>query len=159
MDRIDRRATLAMLGAAAVAASCPGAALAATAGPFMMWRDPGCGCCLDWARRIEAAFGRRLAVVEAPDMVAIKRARGVPEALRSCHTALIASLVIEGHVPPADIKRLIASRDASIRGLAVPGMPVGSPGMDVGHELRVPYHVYAFGPGHRPSIFASHNQG
>jgi len=154
MDRIDRRFALTMLGGTAAAALLPGAALAAAAGPFTMWRDPGCGCCLDWAKRVEAAFGRRLAVVEARDMAAIKRARGVPEALRSCHTALINGFTIEGHVPLADIKRLLAAAPAGIRGLAVPGMPMGAPGMEHGNH-REPYKVFAFGPSGR-SVFASH---
>jgi hypothetical protein len=120
-----------------------------------MWRDPGCGCCLEWAKRMEAAFGRRLPVVDAADMAAIKRARGVPAGLRSCHTALIRGYAIEGHVPPVDVRRLIATRPAGIAGLAVPGMPLGAPGMEHGAH-RDAYKVFAFGAGRRPTVFASH---
>ena len=152
MKTIDRRHALAMLGAAASAPLFPVRLLAADS--FVMWRDPGCGCCLDWAKRMEAAFGRRLAIVGAPDMAAIKRVRGVPADLRSCHTALIHGYTIEGHVPPADIKRLIAARPRGVTGLAVPGMPMGAPGMEHG-DHRDAYKVVAFGPAGR-SVFATH---
>lgn len=155
MADCDRRTILAMLGGAAALPILQGRAAAATNGPdFVMWRDPGCGCCLEWAKRMQAAFGKPLRVVATQDMAAIKSARGVPVPLRSCHTALVAGYSIEGHVPPEDIKRLIASRDRAIRGLAVPGMPMGSPGMEHG-DHREPFKVFAFGPGGQ-RIFASH---
>jgi hypothetical protein len=150
----DRRTLLAMLGGAAALPLLQSGAAAATANDFVMWHDPGCGCCLEWAKRMQAAFGRPLRIVPAPNMAAIKSARGVPAELRSCHTALVAGYAIEGHVPPADIKRLIASRDRAVRGLAVPGMPMGAPGMEHdGHGE--PYRVFAFGPGGQ-RVFASH---
>lgn len=156
MDICDRRRMLILLGGAAtgLVLSGPATAVAPTAGAFAMWRDPGCGCCLQWARKVETTFGRRLSIVEARDMAAIKRARGVPEDLRSCHTALIHGYTIEGHVPPADIRRLIASADRGVRGLAVPGMPMGSPGMEHG-DHREAYEVIAFGPGGR-RVFTRH---
>src|SRR5215210_7557066 len=102
MRDYDRRRVLVLLGGAV---SLPllsgGASAAAAADRFVMWRDPGCGCCLEWARRIEATFGRPLRIVPAPDMATIKAARGVPAELRSCHTAMIEGYAIEGHVPPA----------------------------------------------------------
>ncbi|HEY5723657.1 MAG TPA: DUF411 domain-containing protein [Allosphingosinicella sp.] len=152
MDRIDRRHLLAMAGGAALLPLLPTRAFAADA--FVMWRDPGCGCCLEWAKRMEAAFGRPMTIVAAPDMRAIKRARGVPDDLQSCHTALVGAFSIEGHVPPADVKRLLAARPAGVRGIAAPGMPMGAPGMEHG-DHRQPYDVVAFGPGGR-STFASH---
>ena len=152
---MDRRSVLAGLGAAAALPFLPAAAKA-PAGRFIMWRDPGCGCCLEWAKRVEAAFGRKLPVVNAPNMAAVKKAQGVPEALRSCHTALIHGVVVEGHVPPEDIKRLIASGRKGARGLAVPGMPAGAPGMDVGHNVRQRYQVMAFDSAGRASVFATH---
>ena len=155
MGDCDRRTMLAMLGGAAVVPLLPGRASAAGTDPgFIMWHDPGCGCCLEWAKRVQAAFGRPLRTVPAPNMAAIKAARGVPTDLRSCHTALVAGYAIEGHVPPADIKRLIASRDRRVRGLAVPGMPMGSPGMEHGSHSE-PYRVIAFWPGGQ-RLFASH---
>jgi hypothetical protein len=150
---IDRRAMIGLLGGAATLPFLPAAA--APAG-YVMWRDPGCGCCLEWAKRVEAAFGRKLPVVDAPNMAAVKKAQGVPAALRSCHTALIQGVVVEGHVPPEDIKRLIASKRGGVKGLAVPGMPAGAPGMDVGHNVRQRYRVFAFDAAGRQSAFATH---
>ncbi len=151
---IDRRAVIALLGGASLLPVLP-AAGAAPAG-FVMWRDPGCGCCLAWAKRVEAVFGKTLPVVNAPNMAAVKKAQGVPAALQSCHTALIQGVVVEGHVPPEDIKRLIASKKPGIKGLAVPGMPAGSPGMDVGHNVRQRYQVMAFDAAGRQAVFATH---
>ncbi|HEX8262928.1 MAG TPA: DUF411 domain-containing protein [Allosphingosinicella sp.] len=153
---IDRRTMIGLLGGVAAAPFLSGAAGAAAPGGYVMWRDPGCGCCLEWAKRVEAAFGRKLPVVDAPNMAAVKKAQGVPAALRSCHTALIQGVVVEGHVPPEDIKRLVASRRKGVKGLAVPGMPAGSPGMDVGHNHRQRYQVFAFDAGGRSSLFATH---
>lgn len=154
MDAMDRRAMLGLIGAAALA-PVAGAAKAAAGAPIVMWRDAGCGCCTIWAKRIEAAFGRPVRVIDSPDMAAIKKARGVPEDLRSCHTASVDGLVVEGHVPPEDVKKLLARRNGAI-GLAVPGMPAGSPGMDVGHDHRQRYEVVAFSPGGKRTVFAIH---
>jgi hypothetical protein len=155
-DMIDRRTMVGLIGGTAVAALLPGGARAAAPAGFVMYRDPGCGCCLEWAKRVEAAFGRKLPVVDAPNMAAVKTARGVPAALQSCHTALIQGVVVEGHVPPEDIKRLIAARRPGVKGLAAPGMPAGSPGMDVGHNVRQPYKVFAFDSAGRSAVFATH---
>ncbi len=157
-DTINRRLFLGTCGAAAMAglAGPAGAFVAAPPRDFVMWHNPGCGCCLQWGKRVEAAFKRKLPVIEAADLAAVKRARGVPEDLQSCHTALIHGYVIEGHVPPADIARLVRSRSRIIRGLAVPGMPAGSPGMDVGHDQKQPYQVLAFSQGGKRSVFASY---
>jgi hypothetical protein len=157
MPPIDRRAFCTGLGAVALSFIASTRAFGrASSGSFVMWHNPGCGCCLEWGKRMEAAFKRRLPVIEAADLATIKRARGVPDDLHSCHTALVHDYVVEGHVPPADIRRLIASKSRVIRGLAVPGMPAGSPGMDVGHNHRQAYKVFAFGPGGRRSVFARH---
>ena len=156
MQVVDRRIMLRMLAGAAIAPALAHPVSAAGAGPFAMWRDPGCGCCLAWAARIEAAFGRKLRITDSPDMMAVKQKYGVPEDLRSCHTALIGSIVLEGHVPPEDTKRLIAARTSSVKGLAVPGMPTGSPGMDVGHTRKDPYQVIAFSAAGKRSVFARH---
>ena len=152
-DLLDRRL---FIGAAAAIGLVPTQLIAAPANSFVMWHSPGCGCCLEWAKRMEAAFKRKLPIVEAPDMARVKRAQGVPDDLQSCHTALIHGYAIEGHVPPADIQRLIRSKSGIVRGLAVPGMPAGSPGMDVGHNRRDPYQVIAFAPNGRRSVFARH---
>jgi hypothetical protein len=153
---IDRRTMIGLVGGAAAWPLVAGPADAAAPAGYVMWRDPGCGCCLEWAKRVETAFGRKLPVVNAPNMAAVKTAQGVPAALHSCHTALIQGVVVEGHVPPEDIKRLIASGRKGIKGLAAPGMPAGAPGMDVGHNLRQSYQVFAFDSAGRRSVFATH---
>jgi hypothetical protein len=152
---IDRR-TMLHLAAGAAAVPLFAREALAQANTITMWRDPGCGCCTEWAKRMETAFGRKVSVVNSPNMDAVKSARGVPGDLRSCHTAMVQGVVIEGHVPPADIKRLLAKRPKGVTGLAVPGMPAGSPGMDVGHNHKQKYQVFAFGPGGRRSVFANH---
>ena len=153
---ISRRTAFGLIGGAAAWPLLAGRSQAAAPAGYVMWRDPGCGCCLEWAKRIEAAFGRKLPVVNAPNMAGVKKAQGVPAALHSCHSALIQGVVVEGHVPPEDIKRLIASGRKGVKGLAVPGMPAGSPGMDVGHDHRQRYQVFAFDSAGRRSVFATH---
>ena len=156
-ETFDRRLFLASLSAAAAAAaSAPAGAFVFTPTQFLMWHRPGCGCCLEWAKQMGAALGRKLPVIEAADLDAIKRARGVPADLQSCHTALISGYVIEGHVPPADIQRLAKSGSRTIRGLAVPGMPLGSPGMDSHNHGKERFEVIAFDAGGRRSVFATH---
>jgi hypothetical protein len=156
-EMIDRRLFLASLGAAAAAGIAGPAGAVFTPPQFLMWHAPGCGCCLEWARQMGVALGRKLPIVEAPDLLAIKKARGVPRDLHSCHTAIVAGYVIEGHVPPADIKRLIKSGSRSVRGLAVAGMPLGSPGMETHEGHKQPYEVIAFAPNGRRSVFAAHS--
>jgi hypothetical protein len=155
MERFDRRAALAVFAAVAAAPLLGWEQAAAAAPAPTMWRDPGCGCCTGWAKKVEAALGVRFKVVDSPDMTAVKNARGVPADLRSCHTALIGGYVVEGHVPAEDIKRLLATRPAGAGGLATPGMPTGSPGMEMGAH-REPYRVFAFDRSGRRSVFASH---
>ena len=92
-----------------------------------VWKDPNCGCCKDWVKHLEVN-GFRVKVYDEGNTAARKRL-GLPDKLGSCHTAKVAHYVVEGHVPAADIQRLLRERPQAI-GLAVPGMPVGSPGMD-----------------------------
>lgn len=92
-----------------------------------VWKDPNCGCCKDWVKHLEVN-GFRVKVYDEGNTAARKRL-GLPDKLGSCHTAKVAHYVVEGHVPASDIQRLLRERPQAI-GLAVPGMPVGSPGMD-----------------------------
>ncbi len=87
----------------------------------------------------------------------IKQEHHIPPQLHSCHTAIVDGYIIEGHVPVEDIERLLAERP-DITGLAVPGMPVGSPGMEVEGAPEQPYDVIAFGEGGQTEVFASHSQ-
>ncbi len=92
-----------------------------------VWKDPSCGCCKDWVATLErAGFGVR--VFETGN-AAVRTRLGMPQALGSCHTARVAGYVLEGHVPVAEIERLLREKPRAL-GLAVPGMPIGSPGMD-----------------------------
>lgn len=106
-----------------------------------VYRDPNCGCCEAWMEHLQAN-GFQVSDVQQPNMDAVKQEYNVPADLRSCHTAIINGSVIEGHVPAADIKRFLSEQSDAI-GLAVPGMPVGSPGMDAG-ETREPFTVFSF---------------
>jgi hypothetical protein len=107
----------------------------------VMHKDPNCGCCGKWAEHLEAS-GFKVKTVPEKDMQAVKNRLGVPERLGSCHTAKVGNYVIEGHVPASTIKRLLSEKPA-VRGLAAPGMPPASPGMDVPGN-KDPYDVIAF---------------
>lgn len=105
-------------------------------------KDPNCGCCSLWVEHLRAA-GFSVDTRDSADVARVKQQHGVPAELASCHTAIVGGYVIEGHVPALAIRRLLAERpDAS--GLAVPGMPVGSPGMEGGTPQA--YVVVLFGP-------------
>jgi hypothetical protein len=95
--------------------------------PVQLWKDPNCGCCVDWVKHMEAN-GFQVTVHDEGNTAA--RARlGLPARLGSCHTALVGNYLLEGHVPADDVRKLLAQKPKAM-GLAVPGMPVGSPGMD-----------------------------
>ena len=113
-------------------------------------KDPNCGCCSGWVEHLLAA-GFQATVNNVGNLPAMKARLGVPDELASCHTAEVAGYVIEGHVPASAIKRLLAERPKAI-GLAVPGMPVGSPGMEVPGSPNEAYDVVLFGPSLRRSF-------
>ena len=128
---------------------------AARGTPVTVWKSPTCGCCKDWVTHLEAA-GFVVTVNDTGNNGA--RARlGIPSRLGSCHTAEVAGYAIEGHVPASDIRRLLAERPSAV-GLAVPGMPIGSPGMD-GPEYggrRDVYEVLLVGRDGRTRVFSRH---
>jgi hypothetical protein len=101
------------------------------------------------------AAGLRPAVHDRSDMDALKDGLGVPAALRSCHTAVAGKYVVEGHVPAADVARLLATKPNGVIGIAVPGMPAGSPGMETSGR-RDAYDVIAFSANGKTSVFAQH---
>lgn len=105
-------------------------------------KDPNCGCCDGWADHIKAA-GFPVRVIVSNEVFSLKQQLGVPAELASCHTAEVGGYVIEGHVPAAAIRRLLAARPQAI-GLAVPGMPAGSPGMDFPGTRPEQYEVLLF---------------
>ncbi len=140
--------------AAAVAAGVP-AALAATAGtPITIYKDPNCGCCAKWVEHVRAA-GFVPTVKDTGDMDAVKTRYAVPAALHSCHTALVGQYIVEGHVPAADIQRLLKERPA-VRGVAAAGMPMGSPGMEMPGGRADKYDVVAFLRDGSTRAFARH---
>ena len=132
-------------------AACSTAAQAAS---YTMYRDAGCGCCLKWADHASDGLEAEV-IAENADMQAVKDLHGVPTELRSCHTMIVDGYVIEGHVPAEAIRKLLREKPKDVIGIAVPGMPVGSPGMEY-QDMKQPYQVIAFGPrGQR--VFASYN--
>ena len=116
--------------------------------------DPGCGCCLQWVDHLRQA-GFKVTVTESDDIDAVKDSKGVPKNARSCHTATVGNYVLEGHVPAADIKKLLQTHP-DIVGLAVPGMPSGSPGMEVPGGKKDPFDVVAFDKTGHTRVFASY---
>lgn len=118
-----------------------------------MTKHPQCGCCTAWADHLRAA-GFEVKVTETEKMWGVKRLAGVPKDLDSCHTATVGGYVIEGHVPASDIKRLLAEKP-DVKGIAVPGMPIGSPGMEVG-DRKEPYDVLSFDAEGRSEVFQSY---
>ena len=126
---------------------------ALAAGDIVMHRDPGCGCCEAWAAQVAKAFGQAVKIIDDANRASLHKRLGMHPALASCHTALIDGMAFEGHVPIADMKRVLARRPAGVTGLAVPGMPVGSLGMEVSGRAPDKYTVLAFGAG-KMSAFA-----
>jgi hypothetical protein len=138
---------------AALALGVP--AIAMAAGPIVVHRDPGCGCCEQWAAQVKAQFKREMRMIDDGDRAALAKRFGIPRAAGSCHTAIIDGMAFEGHVPIADMKRVLAQRPKGVRGLAVAGMPIGSPGMEMPGMKAQPYNVIAFGPS-GAKVFARH---
>lgn len=125
--------------------------------PIIVHRDPGCGCCGKWAAQVRKQFGRPVTMIDDPHRYALQRSRGIPADLSSCHTAVVDGLVFEGHVPIPDMKRLLAQRPRGVLGLAVAGMPIGSPGMEITGQPAQSYRVVAFGRGGR-TVFARYGR-
>lgn len=124
---MQRRSFIQSLASLAVASTIAPAVMAQTRPLIEVWKDPNCGCCKDWVSHLEAN-GFQVKVNDSGNTAA--RARlGVPEKLGSCHTAQVGGYALEGHVPARDIHQILKERPKAV-GLAVPGMPVGSPGMD-----------------------------
>ena len=106
-----------------------------------VYLGPGCDCCRRWVDHMRAS-GFRVEAQQRDDLASLKRRLGVPDELASCHTAVVDGYLVEGHVPAADVKRLLAERPRGAKGLAVPGMVQGSPGME--GARREPYSTLVF---------------
>ncbi|MGQ0661129.1 DUF411 domain-containing protein [Sphingosinicella sp.] len=146
--KLTRRTLLATLAA--------GIAMPARAqtGPVVdVVKTPTCGCCNGWIAHMRQA-GFQVRVRDVSDTTPVARRLGVPDDLRSCHTASVGGYAVEGHVPAADVRRLLRERPQAA-GIAVPGMPMGSPGMEHGSH-RQPYQTILFTRAGRRTVFARH---
>lgn len=156
---LRRRALLAVAAEAAAAATLP---LPAWADPATMplvevWKSPTCGCCGDWIRRLEVN-GFRTKVHEVQNAAPMRRRVGFDDRYGSCHTALVGGYALEGHVPAREVKRLLRERPQAVVGIAVPGMPLGSPGMDgpVYGGRKTPYDVLLVARDGSASVYQSY---
>ncbi|MBX9650291.1 MAG: DUF411 domain-containing protein [Xanthobacteraceae bacterium] len=136
-DNLTRRTVFGILTAALIA---PRSSAFAEASTILVHKDPKCGCCAGWVQHLKDA-GFTVTVQETAQLQAVRKRLGVPGDLAACHTAEVAGYVIEGHVPAAAIRELLEKRPVAA-GLAVPGMPVGSPGMQGGTPQK--YDVVIF---------------
>lgn len=118
-----------------------------------VWKSASCQCCSKWVEHLQQN-GFNVTVHNEGDVSPIKAKLGVPETLAACHTGEVGGYVVEGHVPAEDIKRLLAEKP-QIKGLAVPGMPIGSPGMEQG-DRHDPYETLSFAADGKTQIFAKH---
>jgi hypothetical protein len=118
---------------------------------MIVYKTRTCGCCTKWVDHARAA-GFAITVHDTDDIATVKRTLGVPQALESCHTGVVGDYVIEGHVPADLVQRLLDTRPAGVRGLAVPGMPEGSPGMETGRKDA--YDVVSFDRAGRTRVYA-----
>lgn len=119
-----------------------------------VFRSPNCSCCEQWIEHLEAA-GFQVKDNITEDLTPVKQRYGVPEDLAACHTATVDGYVVEGHVPAENVQRLLAEKP-DITGLAVPGMPIGSPGMEAGDYVE-PYTVFSFREDGSTDTFAEHS--
>lgn len=149
---MKRRKFLTLTVGAASAVITP--ALARAAFPQIeVFKSPSCECCGAWVEHMKAAgFAVKVTIVN--DTTAARKRLGMPDKFGSCHTATVGGYVLEGHVPADDVKKLLAAKPAAV-GLAVPGMPPGSPGMEVGAR-QDPYHVFLIDKSGRETVFASY---
>jgi len=146
---MNHRKTL--LGAFAFVALTLGAA--AHAATLTVYKSPACGCCAKWVEHVEK-HGFTVRTIPTQDMAAVKARLGVPDSLMSCHTTTVGGYVVEGHVPAADIKRLLAQKPRA-KGIAVAGMPMGAPGMEHG-DHRVAYSTMLIARNGKATVFAKH---
>ena len=146
---MNYRKRLALMAAPLALVACA----QATAATIDVVKSPNCGCCAEWVEYLRIN-GFTVRVTDTEDLNPVAHRHGVPDALRSCHTATVDGYALEGHVPVEDIRRLLEERPQAA-GLAVPGMPIGSPGMEQG-DRRQPYATILFQRDGRQRVFAQH---
>jgi hypothetical protein len=123
---------------------------------MVVYQSPTCGCCSDWVGYVEE-HGYTVTMEDVQDLGAVKAEYNIPTTMQSCHTAVIDGYVVEGHVPIEDIERLLSERP-DVAGIAVPGMPVGSPGMEVDGVEPQPFDVVIFDTAGNTEVYSTHNQ-
>ena len=155
MMKMGNLPLLAMLGCLLAAAACgnPPADSAAQGPELIVYKTPTCGCCGKWSEHMRQN-GFRVVERIQEDLSEIKATNHVRPNYASCHTALVEGYVVEGHIPADDVLRLLRERP-EIKGITVPGMPAGSPGMEVG-DIRQPYQVLSFNESGIIGVFAEH---
>ena len=153
MPTLSRRMFLGMSGGAVLVHALSLTAQAAALADVAVYRNPGCGCCEVWAERMKAA-GFAVTITDDAELAQRRAKLGIPADLAGCHLSLIGDQVFEGHVPPADIIAFLAAKTDAL-GLAVPGMPMGSPGMETGGQAEA-YDVMMIGRDGSRSVFARH---
>src|SRR5688500_8716921 len=126
---------------------------AANAAALTIYKSASCGCCAKWVEHVEK-HGFTVTVVNVDDVMAVKAKAGIPNKLASCHTSKVGGYVVEGHVPAADIEKLLAQKPKA-KGIAVPGMPMGAPGMEHG-DHRQPYQTLLIKADGSTAVFAQH---
>lgn len=123
--------------------------------PIVVYKDPNCGCCHKWVEHLEAS-GFAPSVTDTSKMAEIKTRYKVAADLQSCHTSMVGGYVIEGHVPAADIRKLLTEKPKGILGLTIPGMPASAPGMDM--VPFQPYTVLTFDQAGKTAVYVQHNK-
>lgn len=149
----SRRALLIVSGCALAVTGC--ARTARSSSELAVYKSPTCGCCDAWVEHMKAA-GFQARITEVTDTASVRSAQGVPTAFASCHTAVIGGYFLEGHVPAQDVRRLLAEGPDAL-GLAVPAMPLGSPGMETPDGQREPYQTMLVLRGGGTRTFAEHS--
>lgn len=154
MPQISRRLLIGSAAGLALAGTAHAQARGSRA--LAVYKSPTCGCCDGWVAHMRQA-GFTVAVHVVADPGTVRRARGLPDALASCHTGVIGGYAIEGHVPAVDIVRLLAEQPEAV-GLALPGMPLGSPGMETPDGRKQPFDTLLVLRSGETRVFGRHNR-
>ncbi len=147
----------ALLGGVALGVLARAGGSRAATSPYRLtlYRDPHCACCLDWVAAVEKIF--MVEMITSRPLAEVNKQLDIPYDLWACHTGVVDKYIIEGHVPPADIERLLRERPDNVRGLSVPGMPVGAPGMESPDGRADPFTVLAFRTDGELRTWSRHN--
>ena len=152
---MTRRSLLTALPFALLASVRAGAQRGAAAQAVTVYKDPSCGCCTNWSQLLQKA-GFDVTIKPLTELDTAKYV--VPPALHSCHVAIVDGHILSGHVPVGDVQRML-KQGTAVHGLAVPGMPIGSPGMEVPSAAAQPFDVIAFDRAGKSRVFASYGRG